>query len=98
MTSDGSTTHGNEERKRLVDKLNSRLVEVYDAKKRYNAAKAELGTARAEYEKATKRYSETRIELEKRLPVFKPLEDDEVGGRRAQGIPAVGEAGDGGAS
>lgn len=93
MTSDGSTTHGNEERKRLVDKLNSRLVEVDAAEKRYNAAKSELGTARTELEKAIKRYSDTRAELEKRLPLFKALEDDgsDAGRRRARGIPAVGE-------
>lgn len=65
-----------DERKKAIEKLNSRLAALHDAQKRYNDAKAQLGTAEAELQKVREGYRQARRQLDKLLP---PVGDEDDG-------------------
>lgn len=51
-----------------LERLNAALADVAAARKRFNDAKAMLGTATAEYDKRKKAYRDAREALERSLP------------------------------
>lgn len=65
-----------DERKKAIEKLNSRLANLNDAQKRYNDAKANLGTAEQQLRKAREGYRQARRQLDKLLP---PVGDEDDG-------------------
>lgn len=63
-------------RKKAIEKLNARLASLHDAQKRYNDAKAQLGTAESELQKAREGYRLARKHLDELLP---PVGDEDDG-------------------